>query len=276
MAARHHRHVHHVGAQKFEIIRWHRCACYRIIPFSVHFVKHFSFWRSWSARAMNPQVQKVLAHLGRVHGKLGYATNKHGSIRLIGIICAPLVIMFGQFWPVRQQSIHRRLSYTMSKRSKRGFYVYCPRRCPYLVPHELNWKCSRRRYTNHCYLHSQTTQDSHWSIFHCICHWSCWVSAKIHWNMETPAIWKIGCFIFRCRHVSECVDADLNGKQSVVPITGLQRIINVSHIICNYDLPARIYVSRDSVAANVHELCWATSARTNAVCDWHTGILSYV
>lgn len=76
--------------------------------------------------------------------------------------------------------------------------------------------------------------------------------------------------------MSQSVNVDFNGKQSPISITRLQCIINVSHIICNYDLSAGIYVSCYSVAADVHELRRATFAGTNAICDRHTGVIPNV
>lgn len=88
------------------------------------------------------------------------------------------VTMFGQCWQASQRNIHRPLSFTMSKRSRHGFCVYCLHLYRFQAPHESNWKYCRQPYTNHCCLHSQTIHDSHWSIFHCTFHWSYWVGTK--------------------------------------------------------------------------------------------------
>lgn len=76
--------------------------------------------------------------------------------------------------------------------------------------------------------------------------------------------------------MSQSVNVDFNGEQSPISITRLQCIINVSHIICNYDLSTGIYVPRDSIVADVHELRRTTFASTNAICDRHTGIIPNV
>lgn len=80
----------------------------------------------------------------------------------------------------------------------------------------------------------------------------------------------------RRRDVPQSADAHPDGEQSAVPVARLQCIINVSHIIRNDDLPARIHVSGDSVAADVHELRRAAAARADAIRNRHPGVVSHV
>lgn len=74
----------------------------------------------------------------------------------------------------------------------------------------------------------------------------------------------------------ENLDVNSPRKQSSISITGLQCIIDVSHIIRYNDLSAGVYVSRYSIVAHLHELCRTIAFGTNTFCYRHTSIVSHV
>lgn len=61
--------------------------------------------------------------------------------------------------------------------------------------------------------------------------------------------------INRCGYMLESVNPNTHGEQSSLPITRLQRAIDVSHLVCHNDISTGIYVPSYSIIANMHGLC---------------------
>lgn len=60
------------------------------------------------------------------------------------------------------------------------------------------------------------------------------------------------------------------------PVPGLQRLVYVGHGVCHDDLSIGVHVSRDTLAAHLHELRGAAAARADALRDRHSRVFPSV